>query len=51
MVYIFQRQTTCFSSGMYEIQEAEGVPIGTKIIVHLKTDCREFADDDTVQSK
>ncbi|KAM3968237.1 TNF receptor associated protein 1 [Aphomia sociella] len=37
-------------SGMYEIQEADGVPIGTKIIVHLKTDCREFADDDTVKS-
>ncbi|XP_059059971.1 heat shock protein 75 kDa, mitochondrial [Achroia grisella] len=37
-------------SGMYEIQEAEGVSIGTKIVVHLKTDCREFADDDTVKN-
>ncbi|CAH0397279.1 unnamed protein product [Chilo suppressalis] len=37
-------------SGTYEIQEVEGVPVGTKIIVHLKTDCREFADDDTVKS-
>lgn len=39
-----------FRSGVYEIQEAEGVPIGTKIVVHLKTDCREFSDNDTVQS-
>ncbi|XP_075972791.1 TNF receptor associated protein 1 [Anticarsia gemmatalis] len=37
-------------SGTYEIQEADGVPIGTKIVVYLKTDCREFADDDTVQN-
>ena len=38
------------SSGTYEIQEADGVPIGTKIIVHLKADCREYADDETVKS-
>ncbi|XP_026765014.2 heat shock protein 75 kDa, mitochondrial [Galleria mellonella] len=37
-------------SGMYEIQEADGVPVGTKIVVYLKTDCREFADDDTVKN-
>lgn len=36
-------------SGMYEIQEADGVPIGTKIVVYLKTDCREFSDNDTVK--
>lgn len=36
-------------SGTYEIQEAESVPIGTKIVVHLKTECREFSDDDTVK--
>ncbi|CAG9791894.1 unnamed protein product [Diatraea saccharalis] len=41
---------TSDGSGAYEIQEVEGVPVGTKIIVHLKTDCREFADDDTVKS-
>lgn len=35
---------------MYEIQEADGVPVGTKIVVYLKTDCREFSDDDTVKS-
>ncbi|XP_049865238.1 heat shock protein 75 kDa, mitochondrial [Pectinophora gossypiella] len=37
-------------SGTYEIQEAEGVPVGTKIVVHLKTDCREFSDDDRVKN-
>lgn len=37
-------------SGTYEIQEADGVAIGTKIIVHLKTECREYADDDVVQN-
>ncbi|XP_023952390.2 heat shock protein 75 kDa, mitochondrial [Bicyclus anynana] len=37
-------------SGTYEIQEVDGVPIGTKIVVYLKTDCREFADDATVKN-
>ncbi|KAJ8724941.1 hypothetical protein PYW07_015899 [Mythimna separata] len=41
---------TSDGSGTYEIQEADGVPIGTKIIVHLKTDSREFADEDTVKN-
>ncbi|XP_045763811.1 heat shock protein 75 kDa, mitochondrial [Maniola jurtina] len=37
-------------SGTYEIQEVDGLPIGTKIVVYLKTDCREFADDATVKN-
>lgn len=37
-------------SGTYEIEEVDGVPVGTKIVVHLKTDCREFSDDETVKS-
>lgn len=37
-----------FSSGTYEIQPAEGVQNGTKIVIYLKPDCREFADEDTV---
>ncbi|KAL4703395.1 hypothetical protein ACJJTC_011184 [Scirpophaga incertulas] len=41
---------TSDGSGTYEIQEVDEVPVGTKIIVHLKTECREFADDDTVKS-
>ncbi|XP_050676978.1 heat shock protein 75 kDa, mitochondrial [Leptidea sinapis] len=37
-------------SGTYEIEEVADVPIGTKIVVHLKTDCREFSDEDTVRN-
>ncbi|XP_012280070.1 heat shock protein 75 kDa, mitochondrial [Orussus abietinus] len=32
-------------SGTYEISKAEGVQPGTKIVLHLKPDCREFSDD------
>lgn len=35
-------------SGSYEIQEAEGVHLGTKIVITLKADCREYADDTTI---
>ncbi|XP_069680371.1 heat shock protein 75 kDa, mitochondrial [Periplaneta americana] len=35
-------------TGTFEIQEAEGVQPGTKIVMHLKQDCREFSDEDTV---
>ena len=37
-------------SGSYEIQEAEGVAHGTKIVIHLKPDCREYADEDRIRS-
>lgn len=40
----------CFRSGTYEIQPAEGVQPGTKIVLHLKTDCREFSDEDTIKN-
>ncbi|KAJ8958321.1 hypothetical protein NQ318_017467 [Aromia moschata] len=36
--------------GTYEIQPAEGVQHGTKIVLHLKTDCREFSDEDTIKN-
>lgn len=35
-------------SGTYEVEEAEGVQPGTKIVLHLKQDCREFSDEDTI---
>lgn len=35
-------------SGTYEIQPAEGVGFGTKIVIQLKPDCREFSDDENV---
>lgn len=41
---------TSDGTGTYEIQPAEGVQFGTKIVLHLKTDCREFADDDTIKN-
>jgi len=37
-----------FRTGSYEIQEAEGVQEGTKIVLHLKTDDRQFSDEETV---
>lgn len=39
------------SSGTYEISNAEGVQPGTKIVIYLKTDCREFSDEDTINRK
>ncbi|XP_068276206.1 heat shock protein 75 kDa, mitochondrial [Nyctibius grandis] len=36
-------------SGVFEIAEASGVRTGTKIIIHLKDDCKEFANEDRVR--
>lgn len=38
-----------FSSGLYEIAEASGVQQGTKIVLHLKEDCKEFSSEDRVK--
>ena len=38
-------------SGTYEISQAEGVQPGTKIVLHLRQDCREFSDDETINRK
>lgn len=38
-----------YRTGTYEIQEADNVQFGTKIVLHLKADCREFADDETIK--
>ncbi|MCL4134057.1 UNVERIFIED_CONTAM: hypothetical protein GTU68_003846 [Idotea baltica] len=43
----------CWSSdgsGKYTVEEKSELPVGTKIICHLKTDCREFADEQTVKN-
>ncbi|XP_055846859.1 heat shock protein 75 kDa, mitochondrial [Episyrphus balteatus] len=37
-------------SGSYEIQEAENVAYGTKIVIHLKPECREYADEDRIRA-
>ena len=36
-------------SGKYSIQEAENVQPGTKVIIHLKPNCSEFSDENTVR--
>ncbi|XP_061456145.1 heat shock protein 75 kDa, mitochondrial [Rhineura floridana] len=36
-------------SGIFEISEASGVQTGTKIILHLKEDCKEFASEGRVK--
>ncbi|KAH0632086.1 hypothetical protein JD844_020149 [Phrynosoma platyrhinos] len=36
-------------SGTFEISEASGVQGGTKIVLHLKEDCREFASEERVK--
>lgn len=37
-------------TGEYALQEADGVAVGTKIVLHLKTDDRHFSDEETVLS-
>ncbi|KAH8418637.1 hypothetical protein KR222_008069, partial [Zaprionus bogoriensis] len=37
-------------SGTYEIEEVDNVEHGTKIVLHLKTDCREYADEDRIRA-
>ncbi|XP_033501302.2 heat shock protein 75 kDa, mitochondrial [Epinephelus lanceolatus] len=36
-------------SGVFEIAEAAGVQQGTKIVLHLKDDCKEFSTEDRVK--
>ncbi|XP_054848644.1 heat shock protein 75 kDa, mitochondrial [Eublepharis macularius] len=37
-------------SGMFEVSEASGVRTGTKVILHLKEDCKEFATEERVKA-
>ena len=39
------------STGSYEVSEAEGVQRGTKIVVHLKGDCYDFAKEEIINSR
>ncbi|XP_025084764.1 heat shock protein 75 kDa, mitochondrial-like [Pomacea canaliculata] len=39
---------TSDGSGTYEVSEADGVQRGTKIVVHLKGDCYDFAKEDVI---
>lgn len=38
-------------SGTYEIEEVDNVEVGTSIILHLKSECREYADEERIKSK
>ncbi|XP_059834889.1 heat shock protein 75 kDa, mitochondrial [Hypanus sabinus] len=40
---------TSDGSGMFEVAEASGVKPGTKIVLHLKDGCKEFANEDQVK--
>lgn len=40
---------TSDGSGVFELAEASGVRPGTKVIIHLKEDCKEFASEDRVR--
>ncbi|XP_063790869.1 heat shock protein 75 kDa, mitochondrial [Pseudophryne corroboree] len=40
---------TSDGSGVFELAEASGVRPGTKVVIHLKEDCKEFASEDRVR--
>lgn len=40
---------TSDGSGSYEITPVKDIDYGTKIVIYLKPECREFADDDTIK--
>lgn len=37
-------------AGTFEIEEVSGVDVGTTIVLHLKSECREYADDERIKS-
>lgn len=37
-----------FSSNTFNISKAEEVQPGTKIVIHLNMECRQFSDEDTI---
>lgn len=38
-------------TGTYEIDEVDGLDVGTKIVIHLKSDCREYAKEERIKCK
>lgn len=44
----FKRKHVC-SSGVFRIAEASGVRRGTKIVLHLKDECKEFSSEERVK--
>lgn len=43
-------QWRSFGAGTYDIAEAKGVSRGTKIVLKLKEDCKEFSDETVVKN-
>ncbi|XP_043645046.1 heat shock protein 75 kDa, mitochondrial [Drosophila teissieri] len=37
-------------SGTYEIEKVPDVELGTRIVLHLKTECREYADEERIKA-
>lgn len=37
-------------TGTFEIEEVDGVDVGTTIVLHLKSECREYADEERIKS-
>lgn len=46
----FQNICFFFSSNTFNISKAKKVQPGTKIIMHLNMECRQFSDEDTINS-
>ena len=38
-----------FRTGTYEVSDAENVQRGTKIVLHLKGDCYDFAKEEIIK--
>lgn len=38
-------------SGVFEVEEIDDIPLGTKVILHLKPESREYSDEDNIKSK
>lgn len=36
-------------TGSFEIQECDEVDVGTKIVIHLKPECREYAEENRIR--
>lgn len=38
-------------TGTFEIEDTDNIDVGTTIVLHLKSDCREYADEERIKSK
>lgn len=47
---VYLHWTICFRTNEYEIIESDNIERGTKIVMYLKQDCREYASEETVRN-